>query len=731
MKKMISQRSSAFCFLLGVSGLAICPAWGQAVTEAPVRANAAVPGDAIADIVVTAQRRDQRLQDVPIAVTAMAADSLARAQVQAIYDLQTQVPALVINRYGNATVTFIRGVGSVDGTPGSEGAVALYVDGVYHAAPFTSGIDFNNIARVEVLKGPQGTLFGRNATGGAIQIITRDPSFDSSMAGSLAYGSYSTVDGRFYATTGLSDKVAADIAVSYHNQSKGFGRNLATGTEVLKDKNFSIRSKFLFNLTEDLSVTLTGQYYILKNRSDTRKPPPGTILLDGSTYASTGGFYDVRQDLDPYFRARGKEVSAYVKYDAGPVRLVSITAFQKAKTLSFFDQDGAPSPQVNLRMESTFRTLTQELQLLSQDDSAIKWIIGGFFMKDRSGFGGRNGLTLYGPFVGGQFGIIAPITTTSYSAFAEATFPLGEATRLTAGARYSRDERTIRSYTNVLDASTNNILLTIPGAPQSATFTKPTWRAIIDHHFTPEIMAYASVSRGFKSGNFNAVSPSSPSFEPEVLTAYEAGVKTEFFDRHLRLNLSGYYYKYNNMQLVIVLGTTQQTVNAGKAELGGAEAEAQIVFGNGLNLNLSAALADSKFLRYRDGVCFVPKPAGGNFSLTCDHTGERLPKSPKLTFNVSPSYTLETDIGEFVATVSWYHTSQYRFEPSGFVFQKKHDLVNGQISWTAPDEHYGLAVFVKNATKTRYSQYAFGQALGDSFSPAPPRTFGVEANIKF
>jgi iron complex outermembrane receptor protein len=690
---------------------------------------ASAPKDVgVADIVVTAQRRDARLQDVPIAVSALTSKAMENAQIRNVIQLQSLSPSVVIDRLGSALTPFIRGVGSADGTIGQESAVAIYVDGVYRPAPFIANVDLNSIERVEVLKGPQGTLFGRNATGGAIQMITREPEFDPSMNVSLAYGSYRTVDTRAYLTGGLSDTIAADFAAVYHNQMDGFGRNIATGAEVYRDRNFAMRSKLMYR-GDRAKVTLTGEYTELNNNLDAKQALPGMPLIDGTTY--TGNWWDVNSSMDSFYRTRAWGLTGRLDYSFDGFDVVSITAFQKATMRTDWDQDGGPNRILDVSVDKAdFRTLTQEIQLLSPQGSKVKWILGAFFMSDRTGTVPPRGLGLVGSGVGGGIGFNGVIKTKSYSVFGEATVPLTDSTNITGGLRWTRDERRISSFTAILDPTTFEVLTTIPNEDGAANYSKPSWRVILDHHFDPNIMAYASVSRGFKSGNFSVINPVAPPFRPEVLTAYEAGIKSDLFARRLRLNLAGFYYRYSDMQVLANFGTIVGTSNAGSAEIAGGEAEGQLALGR-FNLNFGAGFLYSKFLSFDNGICYTPNPAGGDFQQDCSHAGDRLPKTPKLTLNLAPSYTVETGAGNLTASLTYYHTSSYFFEASSTLRQSSYDLLNGRLELTTPDGHLGFAVFAKNLLKEKYIQFAIAQMTGGVFSPAPPRTFGGEISFKF
>lgn len=738
------MKLAPFCVLMCTTALMSQAAFAQEAGGSPENAVGSQGG--VQEIIVSAQRRDQSLQEVPIAVTALSSQALETNQIETVGDLPNLAPSLVVNTFGNAMVLFIRGVGSLDGSPGQESAVALYVDGVYRAAPFAANQQLSNIERVEVLKGPQGTLFGRNATGGAVQIITKKPSAVTKADFSVGFGNYDTVTAKGYVTTGLGDGVAADLAFAYSDRGNGWGVNLATNREIYRKQNWIVRSRWNFQISDNLELDLTGEYMRDRSNNDVRTPVPGATLLDGTTFENFGGgFYDTRAGLDPHAVVKGGSGSATLNYDASSFRIKSITALTKYVSASQFDQEGTVLPILDVFLDAKFRTFTQEVQVMSDPASKVQWIGGLFYMNDRSGFLGGNGLNLFGigmdadptdsqPF--GNVGIFSGIKTESYSAFAEMTYPFGDSTRLTVGGRYSIDKRKSISETRVLDPSGGldrdaAILLTLPNPNAKVKYKKATWRAILDHDIGPDSMIYASVSRGFKAGNFNAVSPTTEPFRPETITAYEAGIKSDLFGRKLRLNLSAYYYDYKDLQLSAVQGPTLVTQNAASAELAGLEIEGVFAPGGGFEIAFNGAYAWSQFKDYPDGILYEPVSAGGSLTIApFDHSGERMPKSPKLAFTISPRYTIPMKSGDLTLSASWNHSSRYRFEASSLIFQPKSDLVMARIAYETKSG-LGISVWARNILKEKLYQYAFGQALGNAYFAAEPRTYGAELSYSF
>lgn len=710
------------------------------------------------EIVVMARRRSERLQDVPLAVTAFSAASLQQSGVTNTIEIANQTPGLVLTTQSAGLTAFIRGVGSTDVSAGQEASVATYIDGVYVASPYGAIFSLNNVERVEVLKGPQGTLFGRNATGGILQVITRTPQHDPSLEGSLAYENYDTIQGKLYGTTGLSDTLAADVALFYRNQRDPYGRNVDTGADNIRTREFAIRSKMVFEPVDALSFTLSGGYYRnqVVGTGSSRQLYPGLVALDGVT-TYTGGYYNTTGNVTGILHVRGYDVALTGQADLGAVNLKSITSYRRLKVRHQFDNDFTTAAIVDAYIDAqVYRTFTQEVQLSSPEGSPLSWIAGTFFMHDQSGFGGDHGLGLFGSGIGLPapmgVGLRNMIRTNSYSAFGEVTVPLGASTKFTAGARYTADHRRISGVTYILsDAVTFEKVGATIIPSNSATFNKLTYRAILDHHFTRDIMAYGSFSRGFKSGNFNTGSPLDPAFRPEVLDALEVGVKSDLFDRLLRLNAALYRYNYKDLQLPIQTGPSISTVNAASARITGVEIEGTLNASRQFKIDFGANYLHTRFRSFPNAPCLVPSSAGADTQcgvvpisactfatstpienqFVCDLTGNQLPRAPKWTFNIQPVYSLTTKIGKFTLSAAYNHNSGYFWDSQNTLRQKAYDLLNSSLSWQSSSEALTARLYAKNITKTEYATFAYSSLTGDGYAPAPPRTYGVELGFKF
>lgn len=749
--------------LCGVSALALTAVPALAQDSA---ANGAAAQDAdqagIGEIVVTATKREQNLQDTPIAISAFSEESLEASRIEGIGDLDVTTPSLAISTNGLGQALFLRGVGSADASPGQEAPVAIYLDNVYQPTTQSNNIPFSNIERVEVLKGPQGTLFGRNATGGLVHVITKEPTEELSGDFSVGYGNYESVTAKGYIAGGLTDWLRADIAGYYFNRAKGWGVNLFTGNETYKNDMVALRSKWVAEPASALKITLIGDY--LKQKTSTTynyRIVPGTkpLTFPGQTlYGPTPRHHDINSIVDPYTEIEQWSASGRIEYDLGFATVTSQTSYQDV-TISPNRQAPGATPEALVVadfVKSKNDTFQQELQLASNSSGPLRWITGLYYMDMTGGSGGPAGIKLSGaavlggiPIPGiGSVNIIGLVDTKSYAAFAEVGYDLTEKLSITVGGRYTIDRRKFYGSTE-LDFSQFGYK-PIPGTyaafgPTKVEYKQPSYRAIVDYDVNDDVMLYASYSRGFKSGNFNTVNPANPPYEPETLDAFEAGFKSRLLDNTLQFNASAFYYKYANLQLQVNVGPTLVTVNAAKAEVKGAEADITFQPIDNFRFQLGYSYLDAKYQDFPGAVCQFPNPVAptattpgyGNIQGNCltdfgeNISGRPLTRVPEHQFNITSNYTVPTSAGDFDFNATLLTNSGFTWVPSGRLSQPAYEIVNGSIRWTSVDENVYASLWGKNLFDTEYVAFATEQGFADIQVAAAPRTFGFEIGYKF
>jgi iron complex outermembrane recepter protein len=725
-------------------------AWGQQAAPAGP-AQEAEP--ALAEVIVTAQRRSENLQDVPIAVTALSADQLALSGIVSTTELGEVVPGLTVVNQNGDILPHIRGVGTTLFGAGIENSVATYVDGVYIASQAGSFLTLNNIAQLEVLKGPQGTLFGRNATGGLIQITTKDPQSTFSGDASLSYGNYQTSVGQLYVTGPVvGDKLAADLAVSATTQGQGYGTNQYNGQEVYKtDHDIAARSKWLFTPSDATTVRLIGDYEdIAGSQYSTRGIAPGTKAPFGAGAGPAVPTYDVDENFQPYNSFKGGGVSLRVDQRLGFAQLSSISAYRGSKYLDAFDGDASPVSLQNIIVGLDDTQLTQEFQLTSVQSGPLQWVLGAFYLHDDSSydpstveFGGP--LVLPAPEGAGLPASVSTYgeeKTGSESLYGQSTLAITTVDHLTLGFRYTEEKRQLIA-TQVAELANGftvyplapphaSPFLPPPALTPSKTFTAPTWRFSYDHRFSDEVLGYLSYNRGFKSGGFNAGDPTQPAFEPETLDAYEIGLKTDLWDRRLRLDTAAYYYHYKDIQVANFLAGSIAYYNGAVAEIYGIDADLKALVTEKLTLTAGVSYIHDRYTNFPDAQFYIPNPVlGGNTISTQSADGNRLPLTPDETFNLSGDYRYPLPAGSLGLNVTYLYSTRYVFSPDNILYQPAYNLVNAAISWTAPGDRFTASLWGKNLSNTFVADGLLSSTFGSLSNYAPPRTYGVKLEVKF
>jgi iron complex outermembrane recepter protein len=711
--------------LLGIA-LELSTIITNAQTTAPTASNAST-GDSLAEVVVMAQRRAENAQTVPIAISAISGDTLARTfGVNNIETLQEAVPGLSISMDTGNTKIFLRGVGTT--AAATDNSVGVYVDGVYIAAQSSSFMSLANIDHVEVDKGPQGTLFGRNTTGGVVQIVTRTPSPTPSADLTLGYGNYNTFTVNFYGTSSIAANLAADFAYYYNNQLDSPGMNVTTGTKDIFRQNAEvIRNKWLWTPTEATTVTLGLDYTQDRQATGTVWSfLPGAVGLDDKT--TYVGFYNTASDLDNHWTDRNYGGSLRAEQDFGWSRLVSLTGARDSLNIHSLDQDATPLHLVDANpLPMLDETFTQELQLQSAvGHEKFRWIVGLYYMDDRfaslplvikEGDYSPSGLAYT------VVDVYVREPTRSYAEFGQATWEFLPDTHLTLGVRNTDDTKSIGGDTlvNGLDA--------VHGR-QTADFSKVTYRAVLDRQFTPDILGYASWNTGFKSGQYSLVNFTEPPVKPEALIAYEAGFKTEFLHRRLRVNASAFDYQYRDIQVqeVVVGGT--ELVNAAQASIYGLDLDTHAKLTRFLSLQASIEWLHARYSHFPNDPSYVPAAAGGNDLITINGAGLHMTNAPDFSAYGAADYSVAVAGGLLDVDVNEAYNSGYYWDPDNRLRQPALALLGGYVKWTDREGKWSYRLWGNNVTSRRHYTYEDAFAFGDVYSPAMPASYGVAVERK-
>lgn len=698
-------------------GPAATPPGGQEVAD----------GSQLPDITVTAQRRSERLLDVPVAVSHVSGDTLTSVGIADVTQIKVAVPGANVRASAGFTQPYIRGVGSSAKTPLNEPPVATYVDDVYIASE-NNVISFNNIESIEVLKGPQGTLFGRNATGGLFNIKTLDPSFTPTGKFHIGYGNYKTISGDAYFSTGLTNDLAFDVAVIGTHMGEGFGRNLTTGQKAYKiDYNEAVRSKLLFTPDVNTRIVLIGDYSTQKNSmSSGHTYIPGTNIAPGvpAPFVSNNP-YDIIDDTQPRVSAQTGGVSLNVshKFAAG-FQLKSISALR----LTHFDQDldgdaTNRKPAFSIIQNVRERTFSQELQLQSTGSRAFSWTVGAFYF---------NGYSPIDP----QFNTSTPAVgtpsvtryderfyTESISGYAQGTYEVLRDTNLTLGARYTSEWRNlIGTVTSPSPSVSTN------GEKHLETkASKPSFRVSLDHKFTHDLMVYASFNTGFKSGGFSHAN--FPGYVPETIKAYEAGLKTQLFDRRVAFNVSGFYDDYKDIQVqLIMLPIGSFVTNGAGAHLYGVDADLSAKITQNLSLMAGVEVLHAKYTEF-NGAPIAQLPNGGRPNVAGSAAGKTLPFAPKYSANVGLQHKIDLAGGRLTTSALAYISGRYYAVVDNYISQNPYATMNASVEWESAS---GISVkaWVNNLTNHLVLLTA-GESTTQTITYDPPRTYGVTLGYRF
>lgn len=600
-------------------------------------------------------------------------------------------------------------------------------------------LKIQNIDGIDVLKGPQGTLFGRNATGGVIAAHTKDPGTALHAYGTAEVGDYGLYAFGLGVSGPLSDKVTASVD-GYRSKLPGYGHNLVTGHGAFGDDDRLIDGKVKVDLGR--TVIRIGADWSKETTGDGGAIiPPGAISSVTHTTAFQG-YYNTTTGIDDYVTSTQYGGSIRVNHELGWADLRSISAFRSTATAAL--QTSVRSPPYNQSQLTTTgdKAWTQEFELASVKSSPIIWIVGTFVLIDHAFVSLVNGISTNvanGPSSSTYTSNVQ--NTQAYALFGQVTVPLGHASHLTGGFWYSIDD--IGARNSVLSVPVTGYMGAPSGAAPTATqgaasqtFKSPTWRLALDHNFGSNLFAYASYNRGFKSGLFNLMPFNANAVQPEKLDAYEIGLKSEFFDHRMRLNGAAYCYDYRNMQVsasVVVPGASNVTLvtNAGTATIKGADVLIDVAVTRRLKLRGALAYIDGHYTRFPGATSFILLPSGGTQNVVIDASGLAIFKVSPYNVVVTASYTLPTTIGEIKLAANSSYKSGYYWSAALSTRRAPTDTINLGLDWPHPSERFKLGLYVQNLTDAMVWGGLGSGPTSLTFTPGKPRTFGAVLTAKY
>lgn len=739
---MTNSRAAVLQILLTTSVVGLCAGLAR-----PVSAAEAEPV-AIAEVIVTAERRAERIQDLPLAISAYSGDTLQKAGVAGLADLGRIEPTLTLSQAGPQTYITLRGIGAQVASIGSEAAVNVSQDGVVFARHLFFNNDFMDVERIEVLRGPQGTISGRNATGGSINVITRKPTGTFEAGVGFAYGNYNRYATNGYVSgpigeTGLRGRIAFSTEHA-DGWLKELVNNQRLGSKDLVHGRLSLAATPAEGLEALLSVDLVRDQGL-----------PMAVATSGRAEPNTPSFGEVfgvpELDVDD-LTIRQNQRTDYLREQVGAslilkwalndrATLTSTSSYWKTDVTDVQDTDGTT---VSVGDFPFFRwhdwQLTQELTLAADLTDRLDLILGGLYMRERA----RQPLEyvatalLVNP---GTYVTHPKQDLRSYSAYGQLRYKLTEDLRLSAGVRFTRDRKAYDEPA-VVPCIFLGACAAPPffGVPVHLPPAKESWDAVtprfaLDYRVNPDVTLYAVASRGFKAGGYNTLTFGQDTFDPEFVWNYEVGAKTYLLNRRVRANVSAFHMDYTQLQVTVfrnVNGSVvSQVENVPKAVIKGVEVELEARVTPDFTVSGALAYTDAE-VEKADGI----NPLAGVFR---SFKGNRLPNAPKVRYSLAAEYAHPVGpglTGRLRADYSWRSHQFFDFWNNELISEDSYGLLNMSASLETDDRRWTVSAFARNLTDKRYftrrysSSIVPGVPLNES-TLGEPRMYGVSVAYKY
>jgi iron complex outermembrane receptor protein len=707
--------------------------------------------DAIEEVIVTAQKRAQSIQDVPVSVSAIKGDTLNNLKMDSASDISAQVPNLQVSApYGDVQPIFsIRGISMVDYNTNQASPIGVYVDEVAIGASFMQGMQLFDLERVEVLRGPQGTLYGKNTTGGAINFISKGPTFGKEAMVTASMGNYGRRDLKGTAEmTLVEDTLGARLAFT-SSQVDGYHKNYLSGKDDLSETdNYALRFSMRYE-NENFDSTLR----LSKGKSDANTlavvpimTGPGGANYMGGTRPSEYDAWEGQHNKTEAFKVDSKGGALTMNLDVGGYMITSITGYLEGDALNQADTDGTELRVLEIDFSSKSKQITQDFRLISDFEGPLNFIAGVYYSSDKLYVANDYDLFFDSPY---PFltDALAPIfigqrytqERETYAIYSNFDYELSDATRITVGLRYTEDTGELSDFTSFGgDVDRTPVFDLIPLLPKKE-YSDGEWtgKVGIDHDLNEDTLLYAHYSRGYRSSAFNGgavVNEGDVSIaSPEFVEAYEMGLKTQFMDGSVQLNSALFYYDYTDQQFINVIGINQVLENAGSSQIYGLDLEALALVNENLSLSIGLGLVHTEFkeLTLNDPVTGTDK----------DYSGNELQQAPKTNFNASVDYTVaRMSMGDLTLHLgTTYQDKQYYSaynDAPGFenIRADSYWQSNLMLRFNGSDDRYSVALWSKNIEQNDEPVYALNLSKGygyDYTAVGEPRLFGLDVTVNF
>ena len=711
----------------------LTPALGIAPAFAADEPQAASAADTVETVTVTARRRSESLQNVPIAVTAFSADHLDQIGATDLTDLQQSTPnmTLEVARATNSTVVaYIRGVGQQDPLWGFEPGVGIYVDDVYIARPQGAVLDIYDVDHIEILRGPQGTLYGRNTIGGAIKYVTKRLGDQPTLHLRGQFGSYGETDGLITGSTPVTDTLSVGGALAIYKHD-GYGKNVVTGVDQYDKDVMAGRVSAEWTPTSSLFFRFAADG--TDDRSHAKFGHREVAPILSNVYDTAGG-------MPMHNRVKTAGWSLLGQWTLNPAwTFKSITAYRTGTTETNIDFDSLPVGALSVPGRYSDHQFTEEAQVL-YENGPIHGVAGFFYLNSYAAGAFDTSLSLLNLVIG----TAGNVYTTSYAGYADVSYDITDKFSVSGGLRWTQDEKTgsvyRANYLGLVSPLFGGTAVLLPPVhtdyTKTRTFTATTPHATASYKFNPDLTAYASYGEGFKSGGFDMrgdalLTPdTTKGYNPEFVDTYEAGLKGAFFDRRLSLNAAVFYSKYRGQQVTVQVptgggGIASFVDNVGDSHIEGAELEGSALLTDALTANFSVGYVKGTYDKYT------------TYDIT---THSYIDVSKQRVFQNTPEWdaylglTYQRELPNSMGLIAVTGAASYRGEthmfeiPTPAIDQSAYTLLNADVVWTSESGRYGIGLHAKNLTDKHYrvGGYNFpGAVYGDSVTAfyGPPRTF--------
>lgn len=703
--------------------ISLMVATSGAVVAEPVESPKPRSKSSVEEVVVTARRSEESLQTTPIAVTALTADAIEDLRIQDIDGIQYIAPNLVISRSHSGSSISLRGQVQGNSDSSADQSVGLYLDGVYVARQIGAISDLIDVERIEVLHGPQGTLFGRNTTGGALNVIHNKPAREFGANIELGVGNYNQQQAAMMVNVPVVDNQLSVRLAGKMSKHDGYGDNVFLNRDVGDKDNLALRFSALYEPESNWSLLLTADYMDMQNNGPTTNLltafdsslPPG---VDISPYINTP-YHKTQSELETFEEVTAWGTSATLTVDINGLEFKSISAYRNLDNSTFTDFDNTPLPLFDNGTQADIDQFTQEFQLTGTSGD-LDWITGlYYFVEDgNERFTPLKGLVnLYGEF-----------EHTSYAAFVQGNYAINDKLRITAGLRYTDDKRELRAN-NVIaggcaiaPALVQDPVNCIADTDVSFDYLSHTLSA--DYQLSDSVFLYARTSVGRKSGGISKTIGTLTQFDPEKITDYEVGFKSDFFDKKLRVNASAFLAFYENMQRPITKvddngNPVSFTDSVGEAEIPGIELQLVAVPFDGFELTANVGLIDPEYKEFTDA--------------TGDRSDEPFTHVSKKTWNLAATYTKDVSFGYYKLHADYGYQSEKYYFPNERAREPGYGLLGANATVHFEQNDIDLTVWGKNLTDEDYNGYildfsARGYVTG---YPGAPKTYGVSVQKYF